>query len=75
MESRCDGISDCLDAFDEMNCTMILFDSDLYRKEYPPLEKETGHTEVVIDLANIHVSAVEEFLQIFHTSFLTQLTW
>ena len=54
---------------------MILFDTDLYRKELPPLEKETGRTTVHIDLVDIHVSAVDEFLQIFHVKFFFQLKW
>ena len=75
MAGRCDGIADCNDAFDEKSCTMIYFEPDLYRKEYPPLDKESGHTGVDIDLADIHVSAVDEFVQIFHVKFFIQLTW
>lgn len=75
MESRCDGISDCHDSFDEINCTMILFDSLLYRKEYPPLQKDLGQASVSVDFTEIEVSAIDEFLQIFHASFLIQLTW
>jgi len=75
MASRCDGIADCSDAFDEKNCTMIIFENGLYRKEYPPLEKGTGHTTVSLDIADIHVSNVEEFVQVFHVKFFIQVTW
>ena len=75
MSRRCDAIDDCQDAFDERNCSMIIVDLGLYRKEYPPLEKETGYTTISIDFGDVRVSAVDEFVQTFHVKFFIQVTW
>jgi hypothetical protein len=40
MEQRCDEVTDCEDLSDESDCTMMDFDADQYRHNYPPVFKD-----------------------------------
>ena len=74
MAKRCDGITDCFDDFDELNCTLVIINEQLYRKESPPLEKE----RVVHVLANVtilDIGIINEMKQTFAVKFSIAIQW
>jgi hypothetical protein len=72
---HCDGVSDCENNFDELNCSMILIDPNLYRKEYPPLQMDGQGTIVKISLKIIAIGNIKETDMTFSTKFFLQLQW
>ncbi len=39
MSKHCDGVVDCDENLDKINCDLLKIDLKLYRKEHPPLQK------------------------------------
>lgn len=74
MSKRCDGMADCVENFDEINCTMILFNNDLYNKEQPPLNHEGNFAWVKINLV-ITVGNINEEENLLQLSIFVQLEW
>ncbi len=75
LEKRCDGVADCEDKFDEMNCAVVIVDKDLYQKERPPGIKETLQTNVSIDFEIISIDYFDEIEMMFSTKFKLELIW
>ena len=75
IEKHCDGIADCNDKFDEINCEMVTIDKDLYHREQPPLNKETLHTSVNVDFEIISIDDFDEIQMAFTLKFKVELKW
>jgi hypothetical protein len=75
MSHRCDGISNCKDNFDEINCNMIIIDQQLYQKEIPPRSKDNYRMDILV---NVSILAIEGFNEIdmkFRIKFFLSLKW
>jgi hypothetical protein len=75
MEYHCDGVADCENNFDELNCSMLLMDQNLYRKEYPPLQMNRKGTIIKISVLIISLGNFEEIDMRFTIKFLVLLEW
>ncbi len=75
MEKRCDGVSDCLNSFDENNCEMVRIEASLYRKEYPSLQMDGTETIVKISVDILSIGSFEEIAMTFTVKFLIRLMW
>ena len=74
MMKRCDGISDCINDFDEINCTLVLLNEQLYRKESPPLEMN-GIIEVKVNLTILDIGIIDEIKQTVDIKFSIWIQW
>ncbi len=75
MENHCDGVADCENNFDELNCSMLLMDQNLYRKEYPPLQMNRKGTIIKISFSILSFGNFEEIDMKFTVKFLILLEW
>jgi hypothetical protein len=75
MEKRCDGVADCDDNLDERHCAMVFMDEHIYKKEYPPITKETLHTNVKVDISLFSVDNFNEIEMTFTAKFSVELHW
>jgi hypothetical protein len=75
LEKRCDGVADCDDKFDEMNCAVVIIDRDLYQKNRPPGINETLQTNVDIDFEIISIDYFDEIEMMFSIKFKVELKW
>ncbi len=75
MGKRCNGVADCHSNFDEINCSLILIDYDLYQKEFPPNERDGSETKVTIDVTIFSIGNFQELDMTFGIKFLIQLQW
>ena len=75
MDNRCDGVSDCIDNFDESNCEMVRIERNSYHMEYPSLQKDGSETRVNISLAILSIGSFEEIAMTFTVKFLIKLQW
>jgi len=75
LEVRCDGTSDCQNDDDEKNCTMILFNEELYNKASMPkgLNGEKQFITVTVEIFN--VGPIDETQENFDLTFLLKLQW
>lgn len=74
MSKRCDGIADCIENFDEKNCTMVAFNNDLYHKEQPPLNHEGNYSKIKISL-EINVGTMNEVENVLQLNIFVHLEW
>ena len=75
LQKRCDGVADCNDKFDEMNCEVVIIDKDLYQKNRPPGIKESLQTNVDVDFEIISIKNFDETEMTFTVKFKVQLKW
>jgi hypothetical protein len=75
LEKRCDGVADCDDKFDEMNCAVVIIDRDLYQKNRPPGITETLQTNVDIGFEIISIDYFDEIEMKFSIKFKVELKW
>ena len=75
MENHCNGVSDCKNNFDELNCSMVIMDPNLYRKEYPPLQADGKGTIIKISFSILSIGSFDEIEMTFKVKFLIQLEW
>ena len=74
LDKRCDGIADCADNSDEINCTMIVFNDDLYRQESPPLNSDGNKARVLVQF-EITVGNVNELENFISMNVMVRLEW
>jgi hypothetical protein len=75
MSKRCDSASDCNDYFDEINCNMVIIDKQLYRKEFPPIQRDDSKTEVKVNATIFSVGSFNEIEMTFKMKFSIGLLW
>ena len=56
MEERCDNVPNCEDSTDEYDCEIMLFDSHIYRKEFPPIADMDHHVDVAVSAFIMKIS-------------------
>ncbi len=54
---------------------MVIIDKDLYRKEFPPLMKESHKTNVLIDFKLVSIDNFDETEMTFSIKFKVELKW
>jgi hypothetical protein len=75
MSKRCNGASDCEDAFDETNCKTVVIDKHLYSKEFPPNNEVEGKTEIMIDFTIFSIEGFNEIDMTFRIKFELSMEW
>ena len=75
LELRCDGRADCDNNFDEKNCTLVINDEELYRKDSPPLGKNGEKLPINVSVAILSFGRIDETIEIFYLRFLLKLQW
>ncbi len=75
MESHCNAMSDCENNFDELNCSMVIMDPNLYRKEYPPMQNDGKGTLIKISFTILSIGSFDEIDMTFTVKFLIRLEW
>ena len=74
MIKRCDGVSDCVNDFDEMNCTLVIIKEQLYRKEIPPVGSERV-INITTSLTVLSIANIDEMKQTYVVKFNVSLHW
>ena len=78
LDDVCDGISDCNDKSDELNCQSIRFDAT-YTKLQPPLSLEDKHNKkrlsVHIDMTILSVFELNEIQSWMKLQLILQVKW
>jgi hypothetical protein len=75
MRNRCDGVAECIDNFDEINCEMVRIEKNIYHMEYPSLQRDGSETRVKINLTIMSIGSFEEIAMTFTVKFLIKLQW
>ena len=75
MDKRCDGVADCDDKLDERHCEMVIMDEDIYKKEHPPVTKETHQTNITVDVSLFSVDDFNEIEMTYSVKFCVELKW
>jgi hypothetical protein len=75
LEHRCDGVPDCENSFDEKNCNLFEADSENYRKELEPHQRNDQRTNVWINIRIFSVGSIDETDMTFSAKFLIELEW
>jgi hypothetical protein len=75
LDQRCDGVPDCFDNFDEQNCNIFTTDSQNYRKELAPHERNYHMTNVWINIIIYSISSIDETDMTFTAKFSIELDW
>lgn len=74
MIKRCDGHADCFNNFDEINCTLVIVNKQLYRKESPPLGDDTV-VNVQASITLLSIGNIDELKQTFTAKFIALIQW
>ena len=78
IDDVCDGISDCNDKSDELNCQLIRFDAT-YSKNQPPLSREAKHNKkklsVHIEMNKMSVLELNEINSWMKLQLELQVKW
>ena len=74
MIKRCDGHTDCFNNFDEINCTLVIIDKHLNRKESPPLGDEKD-INVQANITLLSIGSIDELKQTFVAKFIIVIQW
>ena len=75
LELRCDGAGDCEDNLDEKNCTMVITNDELYRKDYPPLENNRGYVLINSSITILSFGQINEIEEAYNAKFHLRLMW
>jgi hypothetical protein len=75
MSKRCDSAADCSDYFDETNCNMVIIDKQLYRKEFPPIQRDGSKTRLKVNTTIYSVGSFNEIEMTFKMKFSIGLLW
>jgi len=66
---------DCKDGFDEKNCSLLILDTELYRKEMPPMGMDGENSEIFVNMSILNFVTIDEIEQSFQLKFFLQLWW
>ena len=75
LESKCDGVSDCKDQLDEMDCRLVEFPRERqYQENIPPLGG-SKKVDVKLALEVMAITEIKESYMKWGCKFLMNLTW
>ncbi len=75
MQYRCDGVPECKDKSDEINCDMVILDQDLYQKGQPPIQLDRSKTNVTVNLTIYSFGRFDEIEMTFLVKFTIKIRW
>ena len=76
LDKRCDGVTNCYDRSDELQCSKILMESTYNKKIPPPVEdKVTRYTTVNINLDIIDIIEIDEVKGSFRIKLRVEADW
>ena len=72
MDQRCNGIYDCTDQSDEVDCYNVEIDEEKYQKQLPPIENSGEQAQVNV---SIYIQNIEkiELPSTFHAKIVVSL--
>ena len=75
ISKRCDEIEDCEDESDERNCDLVEIHDNMYRREYPPIEKEKAMTKIRVNISIAYIDQLDEIKMTFSVKIHVALQW